>query len=164
MKHLDWHFRTNSRVADSAESSIVHRLPYLDAAVCESLRSATPLTGIQSWIKLRETQDDADNEQTVDGTAGTTASGAAAAGREPEGPYVVVPTDVARRHEPCSICMENFRDTRHKETGQAVWMNVVRVGDKYYHLTCYNDVNKGDAAAARRGTPEPRLGKRKFEA
>jgi pre-mRNA cleavage complex 2 protein Pcf11 len=60
--------------------------------------------------------------------------------------------------------MENFRDTRHKETGQAVWMNVVRVGDKYYHLTCYNDVNKGDAAAARRGTPEPLLGKRKFQA
>ena len=78
----------------------------------------------------------------------------------------MVPTDVARRHEPCSICMENFRDTRHKETGQAVWMNVVKVGDKYYHLTCYNDVNKGgrDAAAARRGTPEPLLGKRKFEA
>jgi pre-mRNA cleavage complex 2 protein Pcf11 len=127
---------------------------------------AATLTGIQSWIKLRETQDDADNEQAVDGAAGTTASGAAAAGREPEGPYVVVPTDVARRHEPCSICMENFRDTRHKETGQAVWMNVVKVGDKYYHLTCYNDVNKGgqDAAAGRRGTPEPLLGKRKFEA
>lgn len=103
------------------------------------------------------------------GTAAYThASGAAAAaaGRETEGPYVVVPTDVARRHEPCSICMESFRDTRHKETGQAVWMDVVKVGDRYYHATCWNDVNKGgqDAAAAgRRGTPEPRLGKRKFE-
>lgn len=35
-KHLDWHFRTNSRVADSADSAIVHRSPYLDASVSET--------------------------------------------------------------------------------------------------------------------------------
>jgi pre-mRNA cleavage complex 2 protein Pcf11 len=111
----------------------------------------------------------------VDGvTPFAVASGAA---KEQEGPFVPVPTDVAKRHEPCSICMEHFKEKWHKETGQAVWMNVVKVGDKYYHLTCYNDVNKGadTGGASRRSgvgrsgdsarnTPEPLLGKRKFDA
>jgi pre-mRNA cleavage complex 2 protein Pcf11 len=33
MKHLDWHFSINSRVANSAQTSIVHRSAYLDELV-----------------------------------------------------------------------------------------------------------------------------------
>jgi pre-mRNA cleavage complex 2 protein Pcf11 len=33
VKHLDWHFRVNSRVADNTRNAIVHRSPYLNELV-----------------------------------------------------------------------------------------------------------------------------------
>jgi pre-mRNA cleavage complex 2 protein Pcf11 len=64
--------------------------------------------------------------------------------------------------------MEQFRSVWHAKTQQPVWMDTVRVGDKYYHASCYQEVKgkggkhlkNGDSA---RNTPEPVLGKRKFD-
>jgi pre-mRNA cleavage complex 2 protein Pcf11 len=60
----------------------------------------------------------------------------------------------------------------HKELEQPVWKDAIKVGDKYYHATCYAEVKKGNAAAAAlagpsgnsaRSTPDRVLGKRTFE-
>ena len=63
----------------------------------------------------------------------------------------------------------------HAKTSQPVWMDAVRIGDKYYHASCWNEVNAGMNVAPRglavrngsmgreRSTPEPVLGKRKYD-
>jgi hypothetical protein len=91
--------------------------------------------------------------------------------------FVLVPSDMTKRSEPCSICMEPFEAVYHQKKGEWVWMDVLKVGSKYYHVACYNEVkgsigtilassgfavgNAGRGSA--RNTPDPILGKRKFE-
>jgi pre-mRNA cleavage complex 2 protein Pcf11 len=107
---------------------------------------------------------------------------------EPEEQFVPAPTDVVMLNAPCSICMEQFKSVWHAKTQQPVWMDAIKVGDKYYHASCYSEVNRGTAGAAAsiqnswqggggaisrngagiggdssRNTPDPILGKRKFD-
>jgi pre-mRNA cleavage complex 2 protein Pcf11 len=86
-----------------------------------------------------------------------------------------VPTDLSQANKPCSICQEKFEVEWHKELEQPVWKDAIKVGQKYYHASCYAEVQKGNAAAASasayvgstrnsaRSTPEAVLGKRTFD-
>jgi pre-mRNA cleavage complex 2 protein Pcf11 len=83
--------------------------------------------------------------------------------------YVLPPQDAAKLNEPCSICMEPFKSVWHLKTQQPVWMDTVKVGNKYYHASCYKEATAGRGMAVRNGarssnraTPEPVLGKRKY--
>jgi pre-mRNA cleavage complex 2 protein Pcf11 len=62
----------------------------------------------------------------------------------------------------CRICMDEFKKDYIDE--QWVWLDAIKVGDRYYHASCYTEATK-DAASSRvnRATPEPVLGKRKAE-
>jgi hypothetical protein len=69
--------------------------------------------------------------------------------------------------------MEVFKPVWDKKTDQAIWMDAIKVGDVYYHATCYDDMSRPNAQvlavggrrlrAGTGGTPDPVLGKRKFD-
>lgn len=44
-----------------------------------------------------------------------------------------------------------------------VWMDAMKVGEKIYHASCFSEATKDVNTQAKRGTPEPVLGKRKAE-
>jgi pre-mRNA cleavage complex 2 protein Pcf11 len=44
-----------------------------------------------------------------------------------------------------------------------VWMDAMKVGEKIYHASCFTEATKDVNTQAKRGTPEPVLGKRKAE-
>ncbi|KAE9981874.1 hypothetical protein BLS_004252 [Venturia inaequalis] len=145
--HLDWHFKVNSRVTDSMKSA-VNRSWYIDE---------------RDWVNFREE---------LDGYLGVVADASGGKGwskKAPKEHFVPVPTDVTKANQPCSICQEKFDVEWHKETEQPVWKDALKVGNKYYHASCYADVKKNNAAAAalmERGassTPDPVLGKRTFQ-
>lgn len=133
--------------------------------IAELFYTRFQLTNSQDWVSFREE---------LDGYSGVVAdaSGGKAGGsskKEPKEHFVPVPTDVTKANQPCSICQEKFDVEWHKETEQPVWKDALKVGNKYYHASCYADVKKNNAAAAalmERGTsstPDPVLGKRTFQ-
>jgi pre-mRNA cleavage complex 2 protein Pcf11 len=88
--------------------------------------------------------------------------------------FVFVPTDARLVNLPCSICQEKFEQGWNEETQQPTWQDAVRLGNRYYHASCYAEVARGAAAgsmatrqrtsnSSARGTPDPVLGKRRFE-
>jgi hypothetical protein len=130
---------------------------------------------LKQWVKLRELPDGvevgfgAGHHSTTSGT------------KSPQEHFVLVPSDMIKRSEPCSICMEPFEAVYHQTKGEWVWMDVMKVGSKYYHVACYNEVKGGvgpvmassgfvtghargnTGRASARNTPDPILGKRKFD-
>ena len=117
---------------------------------------------------MREDQDYAEETH-----AGGVLNAGDGSSKEPDEIFVPLPSDSAKLNEPCSICMEQFKSVWHVKTQQPVWMDTIKVGDKYYHASCYHEVNEkanrdkpsanvrnGESA---RATPDPVLGKRKFE-
>jgi pre-mRNA cleavage complex 2 protein Pcf11 len=128
----------------------------------------------KEWAQLRELPDGAE----VGFEQGRHAN--ASGSKSLQEQFVLVPSDMTARSEPCSICMEPFEAVYHQQKGEWVWMDVMKVGNKYYHVACYNEVKGGLApslassgldrysgASANRGsarnTPDPVLGKRKFD-
>jgi len=142
IKHLDWHFRTNSRVADNTRTAIVHRSPYLDEI---------------QWSQLHESAAEAETDYDPKNSPSSRKA-------DPVESFVPAPTDVGKLNEPCSICMEKFASVWHAKTSQPVWMDAVKIGEKYYHASCWAEVsgaNKGMAMRSNRQSPSV-LGKRKF--
>ena len=85
-----------------------------------------------------------------------------------------VPTDARLMNVPCSICQEKFEQGWDEATQQPTWIDTVKVGDKYYHASCYAEVTRGAAAVSNvsvertadssaRSTPDAVLGKRRFD-
>ncbi|PNS13893.1 hypothetical protein CAC42_1384 [Sphaceloma murrayae] len=131
--HLDWHFRTNQRVAESAHRS-VHRLWYSDEL---------------EWVRLKE----------VDGSV-MTAGEEVAAQREGEEKerlakkrrFVVAGTGTGGQGAKCPICQEGFVSEWEEEAQEWVWNDCVEVGGRVYHEGCWEEVNKGAGAAEMKGT------------
>jgi pre-mRNA cleavage complex 2 protein Pcf11 len=91
--------------------------------------------------------------------------------------FVFVPTDARLVNLPCSICQEKFEQGWDEETQQPIWKDTVKVGNKFYHASCYAEVTRGAASAtavasaamertassSARSTPDIVLGKRRFD-
>ncbi|KAI9374543.1 hypothetical protein BJX61DRAFT_532285 [Aspergillus egyptiacus] len=154
-RHLDWHFRTNQRMADAARRA-QNRSWYVDE---------------RDWIKSREVGDDQiipDAETTNEGVSGND-SGAAKKG--PAKQWIRAPNDATLRNTPCPICQERFESTWSEDVQDWIWQDAVKVGSRVYHASCYEEVTKDGPPPARRetpsgrtGTPDSVLGKRKAEA
>ena len=145
-KHLDWHFQVNSRVAD-ASNSVVHRSWYLDE---------------REWIDYREDQDGLPVEANL-------AKPGRDSKRDPKSRWVPAPADDSGANDHCPICTEAFEKAWDKEADRPVWTDCVKVGNRYFHASCYEDFSKASAlartgSASGRNTPEPLLGKRKAAA
>lgn len=153
-RHLDWHFKTNQRMAEAAKRA-QNRSWYVDE---------------RDWIKSREVGDD-------QGLADAQASGDSAAGADsssvkkgPPKQWIHAPNDATLRNTPCPICQEKFESTWSEEVQDWIWQDAVKVGNRVYHASCYSEVTKdgpgpagGNTPIGRTGTPDSVLGKRKAE-
>ncbi|KAB8069561.1 mRNA cleavage factor complex component Pcf11 [Aspergillus leporis] len=153
-RHLDWHFRTNQRMAEAAKRA-QNRSWYVDE---------------RDWIKSREVGDDegiVDLEPSGDGATG---SDGGSAKKGPPKQWIRAPNDATLRNTPCPICQEKFESTWSEDVQDWIWQDAVKVGSRVYHASCYAEVTKDGSAPARRGSPSGRtgtpdsvLGKRKAE-
>lgn len=81
--------------------------------------------------------------------------------------YIPVPDDPTLANSVCSICQEKFETRWLDDAQEFVWLDTVKVGEKIYHASCYNEAYKdgGNTTAytSSYGVPEPTTGKRKAE-
>ncbi|KAL1997120.1 hypothetical protein VTN49DRAFT_7985 [Thermomyces lanuginosus] len=148
-RHLDWHFKTNQRMAEAAKRG-QSRSWYVDE---------------RDWIKSRE-YDDADI-----GAAGSTTGTASQDGTSQHSrqskQWIRAPSDATLRNAPCPICQEKFESTWSEEVQDWIWKDAVKVGNRVYHASCYAEVTTSapaqGSAVARTSTPDSVLGKRKAE-
>ncbi|KAL4954181.1 hypothetical protein BDW69DRAFT_163739 [Aspergillus filifer] len=153
-RHLDWHFRTNQRMADAARRA-QNRSWYVDE---------------RDWIKSRELGDDqviTDAEATNESATGAD-SGALKKG--PVKQWIRAPNDATLRNTPCPICQEKFESTWSEEVQDWIWQDAVKVVSRVYHASCYAEVTKDgpppaprETPSGRTGAPDSVLGKRKAE-
>lgn len=149
--HMDWHFRAHQRMME-AEQRGQHRSWYVDQA---------------DWLHNVETID-LDQTESQDGA---TSAHAAAAAAKPQVQYIRVPDRDDNTNAICPICQEKFETKWLDEAQEWVWMDVVKVGGRAFHASCYAEVTKESAASGTplygggpsRATPDRVLGKRKAE-
>ncbi|KAL4898415.1 hypothetical protein BDV59DRAFT_166797 [Aspergillus ambiguus] len=156
-RHLDWHFRTNTRMADAAKRA-QNRSWYVDE---------------RDWIKSREAGDEEGlvDQETSNETAGGGVGGSAKKGLPKQ--WIHTPNDATLRNTPCPICQEQFESTWSEEVQDWIWQDAVKVGNRVYHASCYAEVTKDGpngptpgqrgTPSGRTGTPDSVLGKRKAE-
>ncbi|CAN8103797.1 unnamed protein product [Discula destructiva] len=146
--HMDWHFRVHQRMIE-AEKRGQHRSWYVDQV--DWLRNVESVD-----LDQTEKQDDASNAN-------------AAAAAKPQIRFIRVPDRDDNTNSVCPICQEKFETKWLDEAQEWVWMDVVKVGDRAFHASCYVEVTKESAASAplygggSRATPDRVLGKRKAE-
>lgn len=162
-RHLDWHFRTNQRLADSAKRG-QSRSWYVDELVritgSKSNRQRE-LTMTQEWIKSRDNPEDAPLVG-ISSAANKAASAASLAAADPKNKHIPVPSDSTLRNQPCPICQEKFETTWNEESEMFVWRDAIQIGSRVYHASCHSEVKKdGGSTPGRTSTPDSILGKRK---
>ncbi|MCJ1477354.1 hypothetical protein MMC13_006025 [Lambiella insularis] len=142
-RHLDWHFRTNQRLADSAKKG-QSRSWYVDEL---------------EWIRSRENQDGEDGSS----IAGKDPKALAAVKNDPKTKFIPAPSDSALASLPCPVCQEKFNPSWNDEVQDFVWMDAEKIGSRIYHASCYSELQKDGANTPRISTPDSVLGKRKAE-
>ncbi|RMD39270.1 hypothetical protein DV735_g5859, partial [Chaetothyriales sp. CBS 134920] len=146
-RHLDWHFKTKTRMME-AEKRGQNRSWYVDE---------------REWIASREQGDDVPEQ----------ANGMSSAQKKKADDFVRVPSDPSLRNASCPIDQEPFQSEWSEELQDFIWKDAMKVGNKYYHASCFKEVTKNrdkdasslisDATGIRTGTPDSVLGKRKAE-
>ncbi|KAL2891379.1 hypothetical protein HOO65_010737 [Ceratocystis lukuohia] len=132
VRHMDWHFQVHQRSV-KAEKHGQHRSWYPDT---------------KDWTISRET---------IDADIPEVTSTTNAAPKQPEIQYIPVPDPTEGVNTTCSICADKFVNKWLDSAQEWVWLDTMRVGNKAYHASCYNEAFRS------RNTPEPVLGKRKAE-
>lgn len=143
--HMDWHFRVHQRMIE-AEKRGQHRSWYVDQA---------------DWLRNVETID-LDQTEAQDGASNAHAEAVS----KPRVQYIRVPDRDDNTNSICPICQEKFETKWLDEAQEWVWLDVVRVGDRAFHATCYAEVTKESGpplGGGSRATPDRILGKRKAE-
>ncbi|KAI5305992.1 hypothetical protein KEM56_002615 [Ascosphaera pollenicola] len=153
--HLDWHFKTNQRMTEALKRG-QSRSWYLDE---------------MDWIKASNFDDD--SGMTVEYQNGPSAAETDVPDLRNlrKKPYLRAPNNPVLRNAPCPVCQENFESTWSEDTQDWIWQDAVKVGNRIYHSTCYQEISKeggkvghaGRGAPPRSETPESLLGKRKAE-
>lgn len=147
--HMDWHFRVHQRMIE-AEKRGQHRSWYVDQA---------------EWIRNVETID-LDHTENQDGAS----SASVAAASKPRVQYIRVPDRDDNTNSVCPICQEKFETKWLDEAQEWVWTDVVKIGGRAFHASCYAEVTKESVGSVplyggggSRATPDRVLGKRKAE-
>ncbi|RMZ75118.1 hypothetical protein DV737_g5447, partial [Chaetothyriales sp. CBS 132003] len=144
-RHLDWHFKTKTRMME-AEKRGQNRSWYVDE---------------REWIGSREQDDDVPEQ----------ANGVSLAQKKKADDFVRVPSDPALRNASCPIDQEPFQSEWSEELQDFIWKDAMKVGNKYYHASCFEEVTKNrekeggnlasEGSGVRITTPDSVLGKRK---
>lgn len=142
-KHLDWHFKTKTRGIE-AEQRGQNRSWYVDEL---------------DWINTVEQLDDLGLEDNAAGPNGSSPSGTV---KKQQEDIVRAPSDPIVRNLPCPIDQEPFKSEWSADIQDFIWRDAIRVGDRYYHATCYREMTKGreviEKAVGGRSTPLSVLG------
>lgn len=156
-KHLDWHFKTKTRGIE-AEQRGINRSWYVDE---------------HEWIVSKEYEDDLGVDE-----AAMTTNGHVAPAVKKEADFVRTPSDPAYRNATCPIDQEPFKSEWSADIQDFIWRDAVKVGNSYYHASCYREATKAqeaikaqpragtpmsNAGHRRTATPDSVLGKRKAE-
>ena len=157
-RHLDWHFRTNQRMADPNTNRGQHRNWYIPEI---------------DWIKLKEF----DPSTTTAAESATNAADEAAKKKKggPEDKFVRAPPGTTKAT--CNICFEEMKTSYSEELQDWIFPAATTYGGKIVHAQCLAEMLKGQSgggslAAAlgaaggqrqRSATPDSSLGKRKAE-
>lgn len=159
--HLDWHFRTNQRIADPNANRGHHRNWYVDE---------------MQWAQQVEF-----DPSTTTASAADAAASAAKTKKGPQDQMVRAPPGMTKNT--CNICFEEMKISRSEDQQDWVFTNATKQGNKIVHATCLAEMVKpqlgggggtgGSLAAAlasvgggyreRSATPDSLLGKRKAE-
>lgn len=142
-KHLDWHFKTKTRSLE-AEQRGQNRSWYVDE---------------HEWVGSKEYEDDLGMEDPAASTNGTSASAAT----KKEEDFVRTPSNPAYRNATCPIDQEPFKSEWSADIQDFIWRDAIKVGDKYYHASCYREAMKTKEVVqpVRAGTPLAGLGHRR---
>lgn len=146
--HMDWHFRVHQRMIE-AEKRGQHRSWYVDQA---------------DWVRNVETID-LDQTENEEGASHVNATALS----KPQVQYIRVPDRDDNTNSICPICQEKFETKWLDEAQEWVWMDVLKVGGRAYHASCYAEVTKESVGSVplygggARATPDRILGKRKAE-
>lgn len=146
--HMDWHFQVHQRMIE-AEKRGQHRSWYVDQA---------------DWIRNVETidLDQTENQVGASNPDATVTS-------KPQVQYIRVPDRDDHTNTICPICQEKFETKWLDEAQEWVWMDVLKVGGRAFHASCYAEVTKESVGSVplyggvSRATPDRVLGKRKAE-
>ncbi|KJX96236.1 mRNA cleavage factor complex component Pcf11 like protein [Zymoseptoria brevis] len=159
-RHLDWHFRTNQRIADPALNRGHHRNWYVDE---------------MEWIRHVEF-----DPSTTTATAGD-AQAAAKAKKGPQDQSVRAPAGMTKNT--CNICFEEMKSSYSEDLQDWIFTNATVHNGRIVHVTCLAEMSKGQGGAGgaggslaaalasvsgggrrdRSATPDSLLGKRKAE-
>lgn len=159
-RHLDWHFRTNQRIADPNTNRGHHRNWYPDE---------------MEWIRHTEYDPSTTTATAADHEA------EAKAKKGPQDKFVRAPAGMTRNT--CNICFEEMKSSYSEDLQDWIFGNATVHNGKIVHATCLAEMtaprpglgggNAGSLAAAMAGaggqrersaTPDSLLGKRKAEA
>ncbi|KAI5367717.1 putative VHS domain, CID domain, protein PCF11 [Septoria linicola] len=157
--HLDWHFRTNQRIADPNTNRGHHRNWFPDE---------------MEWIRHVEFDPSTTTANAVDPQE------AAKAQRGPQEQFVRAPAGMTK--STCTICYEDLHSTYSEEYQDWVFPNAAYMNKKIVHATCLSEMTKsqppvsidrsslaaalagvGAGQRERSATPDSLLGKRKAE-
>lgn len=154
-RHLDWHFRTNQRMADASIARGAHRDWYPTE---------------MEWITLSDF-----DPSTATAEATASANKPAAAAKGPKDQYVKAPPGVTKNV--CSIDFEEMRASYSEELQEWVFTNAALFQGKIVHATCLAELQRGSQLASgretlaaafggqgrreRSATPDSSLGKRR---
>ena len=129
-KHLDWHFKTKSRMAD-AEKKGQSRSWYVDE---------------REWISSKEYVDDTGSEESSGGGFGLLSPSSTGKAKMPD--FVRAPNDPHLKSLPCPIDLEPFVSFWSDELQEFIWTDAIQVGDRIYHASCYRQAMADRAKAA----------------
>jgi len=129
-KHLDWHFKTKARGIE-AEQRGQNRSWYVDEL---------------DWISTIEQLDDLGLEDGTTGANGTS-PGVAKKKQQQQEDIVRAPSDPVVRNLPCPIDQEPFKSEWSADIQDFIWRDAIKVGDRYYHASCYREMTKGRETA-----------------
>lgn len=132
--HIDWHFRTNQKIADATHRS-QHRSWYPDE---------------HEWIATRD----------IDPSSGIPDSAVNTASKPEKGPgkkSIPAPVEMGVNKE-CPICQDRFEQIFDADSQEWVWLDATRPDPKgkVYHASCYEEVH-----GKKRKAEEPLVGKGK---
>lgn len=155
-RHLDWHFRTNQRVADPNLNRGHHRNWY---------------GAEMDWIRHAEF-----DPSTTTATAAD-AEGATKPKKGPQDKFVRAPAGMTKNT--CNICFEEMKSSYSEDLQDWIFMNATVHNGKIVHGTCLAEMTQGSGGGGgslatamagigagqkeRSATPDSLLGKRKAE-
>lgn len=133
--HLDWHFRINKKLKDGNINQ--SRSWYLDD---------------EEFVRFKDEELFGEDELTNNTTGNSKNGNNSNNNDKKEQKYVIIPENSTEMTTNCSICKEIIKSEYNDDLGEWIWNNAVKVNNKIYHLSCYEESNNNNSNSSSRNT------------